>query len=97
MGVNLLAFRRQGLVRRTSLREIVFQPGDYLLFRGPKDKLELLNKQPGFSFLSDCNAEGYKLDEKTRTQIIDLLAHPNQDTRLFALRVLKEEKKDEEI
>ena len=64
LGVNLLAFRRQGLVRRTNLREIVFQPGDHLLFRGPKEKLELLNEQSGFGFLDDCNAEGYNLDER---------------------------------
>ncbi len=64
LGVNLLAFRRHDLVRRTNLREIVFQPGDRLLFRGPKEKLELLNEHSGFSFISDCNDEDYNLDER---------------------------------
>jgi di/tricarboxylate transporter len=64
LGVNLLALRRNNLVRRTNLREIVFQPGDRLLFRGPKENLKLLNEQSGFGFLSDCNAEEYSLDER---------------------------------
>jgi di/tricarboxylate transporter len=64
LGINLLALKRHDLVRRTNLREIVFQPGDQLLFRGPKEKLESLNEQAGFSFLIDCNAEGYNLDER---------------------------------
>jgi di/tricarboxylate transporter len=64
LGVNLLALRRHGLVRRTNLQEIVFQPGDRLLFRGPKEKLELLNEHSGFGLLSDCNAEDYNLDER---------------------------------
>jgi di/tricarboxylate transporter len=64
LGVNLLALRRNDLVRRTNLREIVFQPGDRLLFRGPLEKLKLLNDESGFGFLNDCNAEDYNLDER---------------------------------
>lgn len=35
---------------------------------------------------------GYKLDEKTREKVINLLTHENREIRILALRILKEEK-----
>lgn len=35
---------------------------------------------------------GYRLDEKTREKLVNLLVHPNRNIRVLALRVLKKEK-----
>jgi hypothetical protein len=35
--------------------------------------------------------KGYKLDEKTKQKIINLLVHPNIRIRILALRVLKKD------
>lgn len=64
LGVNLLAFRRKDLIRRTNLGDIVFEPGDRLLFRGPLDRLEALQEHEGYSFLEACDAGEYNLDER---------------------------------
>ncbi len=64
LGITLLAVRRSDKVRRTNLRDIVFQPGDKLLFRGWLESLELLKDNKGFRFLQACDAEDYNLDER---------------------------------
>ena len=64
LGVNLLAVRRSDRVRRTNLRDIVFQTGDKLLFRGSLENLELLKEHKGFRLLQACDTEGYSLDER---------------------------------
>lgn len=64
LGVNLLAFRRKDLIRRTNLGDLVFEPGDRLLFRGPLDRLEALQEHEGYSFLEACDAGEYNLDER---------------------------------
>lgn len=64
LGVTLLAYRRGEQVKRTNLGEIVFEPGDHLLFRGPVDSLKKLSEHEAVTFLQDCDAAGYDLDER---------------------------------
>jgi len=56
LGVTLLAYRRGEQVKRTNLGEIVFEPGDYLLLRGPVDSLKKLSEHEELTFLQDCDA-----------------------------------------
>ncbi len=63
-GINLLAIRRENQVRRTNLRDIVFQTGDRLLFRGSMEKLEALKDHEGFNFLNACDTKEYSLTER---------------------------------
>ena len=64
LGVNLLAIRRNDKVRRTNLLDIVFQPGDRLLLRGPMERLQSLQEHDGFCLLQACDAKDYNLDER---------------------------------
>ncbi len=64
LGVNLLAIRRDSLVRRTNLRDLVFQSGDRLLFRGPVENLQALQNHEGFCFLQAGDTEKYNLAER---------------------------------
>jgi di/tricarboxylate transporter len=64
LGLTLLAFRRGDKIRRTNLGEIVFQPGDQLLFRGNKEHLGSFRDQEGFSVPGGCNPEKYRIDER---------------------------------
>ncbi len=64
LGVNLLAVRRGELIRRTNLRDIVFEKGDHLLFRGPTDRLRSLQEHAGFNLLQACDTARYNLEER---------------------------------
>lgn len=64
LGVNLLAVRRNDQVRRTNLLDIVFQPGDRLLLRGPMERLQSLQEHDGFCLLQACDTTEYNLDER---------------------------------
>jgi len=64
LGVNLLALRRGNRIRRTNVSEMVFEPGDRLLLRGPFEKLELLREHEELAFLQTCDADDYNLDER---------------------------------
>jgi len=64
LGVNLLALRRGNRIRRTNLSDMVFEPGDHLLLRGPSEKLELLSEHEELAFLQACDADNYNLDER---------------------------------
>jgi di/tricarboxylate transporter len=64
LGLTLLALRRGDKVRRTNLRDIVFQPGDRLLFRGKTDRLATLQIEDGFCSPEDCKPDLYNLDER---------------------------------
>ena len=63
-GVNLLAIRREDQVRRTNLRDIVFQTGDRLLFRGSMKNLAAFQEHEGFCFQQDCDTGKYDLAER---------------------------------
>lgn len=64
LGIDLLALRRDLHVRRTNLRDIIFQPGDRLLFRGAIKNLESLKENTGFCLLQGCDTEDYNLEER---------------------------------
>ncbi|MBW6463119.1 MAG: SLC13 family permease [Firmicutes bacterium] len=64
MGINLLAFRRGDMIRRTNMRDIRFQAGDQLLFRGLFDQLQSLQGYNGFKNINDCKPEKYSLHER---------------------------------
>ncbi len=56
------------------------------------DKFNTCNEY-NYSMLKACliALKGYKLDEKTKQKIINLLVHPNIRIRILALRVLKKD------
>ncbi len=64
LGLDLLAVHRNNTVRRTNLQDIVFKPGDRLLFRGRHDRFESLRGYDGFCPSGECNHEKYNLDER---------------------------------
>lgn len=67
-GVNVLAIRRAGLVRRTRLAEMVIAAGDRLLVQGAPRALEALREAPEFAEVTPANStdlrETYQLDER---------------------------------
>jgi di/tricarboxylate transporter len=63
-GVNVLAIRRDGIPRRTSLQDIPLQLGDILLIQGAPAQLEVLRDAPDL-FVSDVEAaEIYRMHER---------------------------------
>lgn len=67
-GVNMLAIRRAGLVRRTRLAEMEINAGDRLLAQGAPEALEALRKSPEFAAVAPVTAadikETYQLDQR---------------------------------
>jgi di/tricarboxylate transporter len=67
-GVNVLAIWRDGVLRRTNLREMLLQPGDTLLIQGPHARLEMLRDTPDFDSFRPTSeaevAEVYRLHER---------------------------------
>jgi len=73
-GVNVLAIRRNGLLRRTNLSSVPLNDGDKLLVQGDIESLDNLAKSNEFSNLAT-------IDSVTMQQLYHL------DERLFVLRV----------
>lgn len=63
-GLDLLAMRRGEQLRRINLRDIRFQPGDRLLFRGTIERLKTLQESEGFCDPDQCDPKHYNLDER---------------------------------
>jgi di/tricarboxylate transporter len=63
-GLNLLAVRRGGVLRRTRLEELAFQPGDRLLLHGPPARLDVLAGEHGFRRLDAGEAAAWQLEER---------------------------------
>lgn len=67
-GVNMLAIRRTGLVRRTRLAEIVIAAGDCLLVQGTPQALATLHDTPDFATVAPVTPaemrENYQLDAR---------------------------------
>jgi di/tricarboxylate transporter len=67
-GVNVLAIRRAGLVRRTRLAELVIAAGDHLLVQGAPQALEALREAPEFAAVTPIIPaevrKTYQLDER---------------------------------
>jgi len=67
-GTNVLAIRHDGSIKRTRLPDEILQRGDWLLVAGPVEKLEAMEKMPGFDqfrYVPRREAiETYKLHER---------------------------------
>lgn len=62
-----------------------------------KELAAIINNEDNYNKINLLNItlksiHGYLLDQKTRARIIDFLAHPNRETRIISLGVLKKDK-----
>ncbi len=65
-GVNVLAIRRDKLVRRVSINKVPLRAGDWLLLQGGEDSMSRLERSPEFDTLAAVDEE--KLTELYRLQ-----------------------------
>lgn len=63
-GVNILAIRREELVRRTNLQSILFETGDFILLQGSREKLNAFAEEEGFRFIKPDELTKYSLNER---------------------------------
>ena len=56
-GLNVLALWRKGQAHRSNLRDLDLQFGDALLLLGPRQKLQLLGREPDFIVLTETAQE----------------------------------------
>ncbi|UCD82854.1 MAG: SLC13 family permease [Desulfobacterales bacterium] len=68
-GLNVLALWRKGQAYRSNLRDTDLQFGDALLLLGPRNKLQLLGREPDFIVLTETAQEELRL-EKMRLSIL---------------------------
>jgi di/tricarboxylate transporter len=73
-GANVLALRRNAIIRRSRLQDDTLQSGDWLLIAGPGEKLEAMGDMPGFD----------RFRFMSRSEVIDTY-HLHE--RLMVLRV----------
>jgi len=62
-GLNVLALWRKGRAYRSDLRDMDLQFGDALLLLGPRNKLQLLGREPDFIVLTETAQEELRLDK----------------------------------
>ncbi len=55
-GLNVVALRRAGLLRTSSLRDVVLEPADALFVQGPPERLDALAGRPGYRRLDPAGA-----------------------------------------
>jgi len=60
-GLNVLALWRKGRAYRSDLRDMDLQFGDALLLLGPRNKLQLLGREPDFIVLTETAQEELRL------------------------------------
>ena len=65
-GVNVLAIRRDKLIRRVSIAKVPLRAGDWLLLQGSEESLAKLEKSPEFAEIAEVDEE--KLTETYRLQ-----------------------------
>jgi di/tricarboxylate transporter len=68
-GLNVLALWRKGRAYRSNLRDRDLQFGDALLLLGPRNKLQLLGREPDFIVLTETAQEELRL-EKMKLSIL---------------------------
>ena len=68
-GLNVLALWRKGRAYRSNLRDMDLQFGDALLLLGPRNKLQLLGREPDFIVLTETAQEALRL-EKMKLSIL---------------------------
>ena len=69
-GLNVLALWRRGKAHRSNLRDEELRFGDALLLIGPKNKLELLGKEPDFIVLTETAQEPLRLEKMKLSVLI---------------------------
>ncbi|MCB9420173.1 MAG: SLC13 family permease [Ardenticatenaceae bacterium] len=67
LGVNVLAIRRNGGLRREMLRNLPLEAGDWLLVQGEDSKLEMLRETMDFRVLDEAATAVYQLDDRLLT------------------------------
>ena len=67
LGMNVLAIRRNGELRRELLRNLPLAAGDWLLVQGEDSKLEALRQVMDFRVLDEAAAAVYQLDDRLLT------------------------------
>ncbi|MCP4428806.1 MAG: SLC13 family permease, partial [Chloroflexi bacterium] len=67
LGVNILAVRRNGQVRRDNLQGTVLETGDWLLVQGTDEQLETLRQLLDFRVLDEEAAAAYQLTDSLLT------------------------------
>ena len=68
-GLSVLAIWRRGQAYRSNLRDTALQFGDALLLLGPREKLQLLGREPDFIVLTETAQEELRL-EKMKISIL---------------------------
>jgi di/tricarboxylate transporter len=68
-GLNVLAIWRRGQAYSSNLRDVDLQFGDALLLIGPRNKLQLLGREPDFIVLTETAQEPLRL-EKMKLSIL---------------------------
>jgi di/tricarboxylate transporter len=62
-GLNVLALWRKGRAYRSNLRDMDLRFGDALLLLGPRNKLQLLGREPDFIVLTETAQEDLRLEK----------------------------------
>lgn len=63
-GINILAVKKEGQLRRTNLRDTVFKTDDRILIQGPKERLNSFREHRGFRYLQLSETSDYDLNER---------------------------------
>lgn len=72
-GLNVLAIWRRGNAFRSDLRDMDLRFGDAILLLGPRDKLQLLGREPDFVVLTEMAQEELRL-EKMKISVFIMVA-----------------------
>jgi di/tricarboxylate transporter len=76
-GLSVLALWRRGRAYRSDLRDIQLQFGDSLLLMGPRNKLQLVGREPDFIVLTETVQEELRLDKmKVSLSLLALVLIP---------------------
>jgi di/tricarboxylate transporter len=69
-GLSVLAIWREGKAFRSNLRDTALRFGDALLLLGPKDKLQMLGREPDFIVLTQMAQEELRLEKMKISMLI---------------------------
>ena len=69
-GLNVLALWRRGKAYRSNLRDVDLRFGDALLLLGPREKLQLLGREPDFIVLTEKAQEELRLEKMKLSMLI---------------------------
>ena len=69
-GLNVLALWRRGKAYRSNLRDVDLRFGDALLLLGPREKIELLGREPDFIVLTEQAQEELRLEKMKLSMVI---------------------------